>query len=139
MTRDDLTGYAVALLRISLGIIYLAHGVLLKPLTIGLPDVVGFFESLGLPGWLAYVTVAAEAVGGTMLVLGIYGRWVAVALTPTLIGAIIWVHAASGWPFNAPSGGWEYPAYLIVLSIAQFLLGDGRLAMRPSSLAIAHR
>lgn len=85
------------------------------------------------------MTVAAEAVGGTMLVLGIYGRWVAVALTPTLIGAIIWVHAPSSWPFNAPNGGWEYPAYLIVLSVAQFLLGDGRLAMRPSSLAIAHR
>ncbi|WP_168880233.1 DoxX family protein [Rhizobium sp. P28RR-XV] len=118
---------------------YLAHGVLLKLLTFGLPSVVGFFESLGLPGWLAYITVAAEAVGRTMLMLGIYGRWVAVALTPTLIGAIIWVHAAGGWPFNAPNGGWEYPAYLIVLSIAQFLLGDDRFAMRPSSLTIAHR
>lgn len=132
MNTDPLSAYGVALLRISLGVMYLAHSVVLKLFTYGLPGTAGYFESIGLPGWLAYITFAAEAVGGLMLVLGIYGRWVAIALTPALLGAIIWAHGANGWVFTAPNGGWEYPLYLIVLSLSQFLLGDGALALHRS-------
>ena len=132
MTQDRLSAYGVALLRVSLGVMYLAHSVILKFLTFGLAGTAGFFVSIGLPGWLAYVTFTAEAVGGVLLILGIQARWVALALTPVLFGAIIWVHAGSGWVFSAPGGGWEYPLFLIVLSIAQFLLGDGAFALRPS-------
>lgn len=133
MPRDPLACYGAALLRISLGLMYLAHSIVLKLMTFGLAGTAGYFQSVGLPGWLAYVTFAAEAVGGAMLVLGIQARWVALALTPTLLGAIIWAHAGNGWVFNAPGGGWEYPLYLIVLSAAQFLVGDGALALKPSS------
>jgi putative oxidoreductase len=132
MTRDHLIDYAVTLLRVSLGVMYLAHSIVLKLLTFGLAGTAGYFESIGLPGWLAYLTFAVEAVGGAMLVLGIYARWVAIALIPALLGAIIWAHGGNGWVFNAPNGGWEYPLYLSVLSLAQFLLGDGRYALRPS-------
>lgn len=132
MTQERLNDYAVTLLRVSLGVMYLAHSVVLKLFTFGLAGTAGYFESIGLPGWLAYATFAAEAVGGIMLILGIYARWVALALTPALLGAIIWAHGSAGWVFNAPGGGWEYPLYLIVLSVAQFLLGDGRYALRSS-------
>ncbi|MDW5316151.1 DoxX family protein [Rhizobium sp. PL01] len=132
MTQDRLTDYAVTLLRVSLGVMYLAHSIVLKLFTFGLAGTAGYFESISLPGWLAYVTFAAETVGGVMLVLGIYARWAAVALIPALLGAIIWAHAGNGWVFNAPNGGWEYPLYLIVLSISQLLLGDGRYALRSS-------
>lgn len=132
MPQDRLTEYAVTLLRVSLGVMYLAHSIVLKLFTFGLAGTAGYFESIGLPGWLAYVTFAAEVVGGAMLVLGVYARWVAVALIPALLGAIIWAHGGNGWVFNAPDGGWEYPLYLIVLSVAQFLLGDGRYALCPS-------
>ncbi len=98
----------VTLLRVSLGTMYLAHSVVLKLFTYGLPGTAAFFESVGLPGWLAYLTFAAEAVGGAALVLGIQARWVALALTPFLIGAIVSVHGANGWVFTAPNGGWEY-------------------------------
>lgn len=122
----------VALLRVSLGAMYLAHSIVLKLMTFGLAGTAGYFQSIGLPGWLAYVTFAAEAVGGVLLVLGIQARWVALALTPALLGAIIWAHADKGWVFTNPGGGWEYPLYLIVLSIAQALLGDGAFALSPS-------
>ncbi|RCS25202.1 DoxX family protein [Phyllobacterium salinisoli] len=132
MTQERLTDYGVTLLRVSLGVMYLAHSIVLKLFTFGLAGTAGYFVSIGLPGWLAYITFAAEAVGGAMLVLGIYARWVAVALIPALLGAIIWAHGGNGWVFNATGGGWEYPLYLIVLSVAQFLFGDGRYALRPS-------
>ena len=66
-----------------------------------------------------------------MLVLGIRARWAALALTPILVGAV-WVHAGNGWVFSAEGGGWEYPAYLAFLDIAQFFLGDGAWALAPS-------
>lgn len=132
MSQDRLSAYGVTLLRVSLGVMYLAHSVLLKLLTFGLAGTAGYFETIGLPGWLAYVTFAAEAVGGVLLVLGIQARWVALALTPALVGAIIWAHGGNGWAFTAPGGGWEYPLYLIVLSLAQFVLGDGAFAVSRS-------
>jgi putative oxidoreductase len=132
LNQQSATVAGVTLLRVSLGIMYLAHSILLKVITFGLTGTAGYFVSLGLPRWLAFATVAAEAIGGAAILLGIKARWFALALTPILFGAISTAHASNGWVFSAPGGGWEYPAYLIVLSIAQFLLGDGALALRPS-------
>jgi putative oxidoreductase len=122
----------VLLLRVSLGLMFLAHSIALKLLTFGLPGTAAFFVKVGLPAFLAYVTFAAEAIGGVLLILGIQTRWVAISLSPILIGALIWVHARNGWMFASPNGGWEYPLYLFVLCLAQGLLGDGPLALSPS-------
>jgi putative oxidoreductase len=121
------------LLRFALGAMFIAHSILLKLMTFTLQGAAQFFVSIGLPGWLAYATFFAEAIGGVLLILGVQTRWVALALSPILLGAL-WVHAGNGWVFTAANGGWEYPAYLFVLSIAQALIGDGALALSPSRL-----
>ncbi|MGE0566019.1 MAG: DoxX family protein [Pseudolabrys sp.] len=129
--------YAATLLRVALGVMFIAHSIVLKGVVYGLPGTAKYFASIGLPEALAYVVFVAEAVGGVMLVLGIQTRWAALALVPVLAGAL-WVHAANGWVFSNQGGGWEYPLYLIVLSVAQFLLGDGRYALvRSSDLGLA--
>jgi putative oxidoreductase len=120
--------YGIALLRISLGVMFIAHSVLLKYFTFTLPGTAGYFESIGLPGFLAYVVFGMEAVGGILLVLGVRTREVAAALIPILAGAL-WVHAGNGWVFSNAGGGWEYPLYLVVLSAAQVLLGEGAFAL----------
>lgn len=119
--------YAALLLRVALGIMFIAHG-LLKVLVFTLPGTVGFFESVGLPGFLAYVTTFAEILGGAALILGFQVRWVALALVPVLLGAT-WVHAGNGWLFTAPKGGWEYPAFLTVAAVVQALIGAGAYAL----------
>jgi putative oxidoreductase len=101
-------------------------------MTFTLAGTAQYFESLGLPAALAYATFLAELAGGILLVLGVQTRWVALALLPILAGAA-WVHSGNGWVFSAAGGGWEYPLYLIVLSVAQALLGDGAYALKPSS------
>ena len=131
MTQSQQTEFATFLLRLALGFMYLSHSLILKLGTFGLAGTASFFVGVGLPGWLAYATFAAEAIGGVLLVLGVQTRWVVVALSPALLGAIIWVHAGNGWVFTAPNGGWEYPAFLIVASVVQFLLGDGAYALSP--------
>ncbi|MBP1858012.1 DoxX family protein [Rhizobium herbae] len=128
MKQEQRAAYAAALLRISLGIMYLAHSIVLKFFTFGLAGTAGYFVSIGLPGWLAYLTFAAEAIGGALLVLGVHVRLVSIALMPALAGAILFAHAGNGWVFTAPGGGWEYPLYLLVLSVAQALLGEGAFA-----------
>jgi putative oxidoreductase len=119
--------YAALLLRLALGTMFVAHA-LLKVFVFTLPGTVQFFESLGLPAALAYATVAAELVGGALLILGIGTRWVAVALIPFLLGAT-WVHLGNGWLFSAPKGGWEYPVFLTIATVVQALLGDGAFAL----------
>jgi putative oxidoreductase len=128
MTRQQ-SDLAAFILRIGLGVMYLAHSLVLKLATFGLHGTAQFFVGVGLPDWLAYLTFAAEAIGGVLLLLGVGSRWVALSLLPALAGAIIWVHAANGWVFTAPNGGWEYPAFLIVASVVQALLGDGAYAL----------
>lgn len=119
--------YAAFVLRIALGVMFIAHA-LLKYSVFTLPGTVKFFESVGLPGPLAYVTFAAELVGGVLLLVGWHARLVSAALVPILIGAT-WVHLGNGWLFTAPNGGWEYPAFLVAAAIVQALLGEGAFAL----------
>ena len=122
------TAYAALLLRTALGIMFIAHG-LLKVLVFTPAGTVGFFESLGVPGWLAYPTMGVELIGGVLLVLGVRTRAVSLALLPVLAGSIVLVHGANGWLYTNEHGGWEYSAFLIAASLAQALLGDGALSL----------
>ena len=130
MIGSRTAAYGAFLLRVSLGVMFLAHSIVLKWAMFGLPGTAQFFTSLGLPGWTAYAVFAAEAVGGAALVLGVWGRAVALALIPLLLGAL-WVHSGNGWVFSAANGGWEYPLFLIVASVTVALLGDGAYALKP--------
>jgi putative oxidoreductase len=130
MTESRNPAIAALLLRLSLGTMFIAHA-LLKYFVFTLPGTAQFFESLGLPGVLGYATFAAELIGGVLLIAGLRTRTVALALVPLMLGAT-WAHAGNGWLFNAPNGGWEFPAFWTIALIAQALLGDGAYALRPS-------
>ena len=119
--------YAALVLRVTLGVMFIAHA-LLKFYVFTLPGTAKFFESLGLPGPLAYVVFWAELIGGALILAGVYSRWVAAALIPILLGAA-WAHAGNGWVFSAPNGGWEYPAFLAAAAAVQTLLGDGKYSL----------
>ncbi|MDN3555795.1 DoxX family protein [Halomonas maura] len=126
---DRLQPQAITLLRLSLGAMTLAHG-LLKLFVFTVPGTVGYFESLGLPGVFAYLTILAEVGGGLALLLGVYTRWISLALIPTLLGAA-WVHAGNGWVFSSEGGGWEFPVFWAIALLVQAGLGGGRLILHP--------
>jgi putative oxidoreductase len=98
MTTQTNTDYAAAALRISTGVLFLAHG-WMKVSAFTIPGTVAFFESLGLPGVLAYFTIFAELAGGIALILGLGTRVVSIALIPVLLGAT-WAHSGFGWSFS---------------------------------------
>jgi putative oxidoreductase len=130
MTNPELVGVAALLLRLSLGIMFYAHA-WLKIKVYTPAGAVKYFESLGVPGSLAYVTMAAEIAGGTLLILGIETRWVALLLVPLILGTIFLVHGKNGWLFTNKDGGWEYPAFWAVGLLVLALLGDGSAALGP--------
>jgi putative oxidoreductase len=130
MTNPELVGTAALLLRVSLAIMFFAHA-WLKIKVYTPAGTVKYFESLGVPGWLAYATMAAEIGGGALLLLGIETRWVALLLMPLILGTIVLVHGKAGWLFTNKDGGWEYPAFWIVGLLALALLGDGSAALGP--------
>jgi putative oxidoreductase len=120
--------YAALLLRLTLGGLFLAHAGL-KLVVFTPAGTAKFFGSVGLPPELAYVVMAAEIAAGIALILGVFTRWVALASTPILLGAIVTVHGAAGFFFSNPHGGWEYPAFWMVALLVQALLGDGAYAL----------
>ena len=127
---NNTVAYGVTLLRASLGVMWIAHA-LLKLFVFTLPGTAKFFESVGLPGILAYPVFAVELLGGAAILLGVYARQVSLALTPVMAVAAS-VHFGNGWLFTNQGGGWEYPVFLAVASVALWLVGDGALALRRS-------
>ncbi|MDX2307491.1 MAG: DoxX family protein [Hyphomicrobium sp.] len=125
--------YAALILRMSLGLILLAHGLLLKVMTFTVAGTAGYFESIGYPAFFAYLVILGEIGGGLALILGVWTRWISLLLLPILIGATA-QHAGNGWLFSSANGGWEFPAFWTATLVVQALLGDGAYAWRPSFL-----
>ena len=125
------TQAGIALLRVSLGVMWVAHA-LLKWFVFTLPGTAQFFAGVGFPGFLAYPIFVAELLGGLALIVGFYSRQVSLALVPVMAGAAS-VHLANGWVHTSPGGGWEYPVFLTVASFALWLAGDGSFSVRRSN------
>jgi putative oxidoreductase len=132
MIDNRLAPYGAFALRAALGTMFIAHAYL-KYAVFTVPGFEGFLGQVGLPTVLAWPIVLAELIGGLAILSGFYGRLASVALLPVLLGALL-IHAPNGWVFNAPNGGWEYPAFLAVAALAHTLIGDGAFAVKPVGL-----
>ena len=134
MIKTTTAPYAALLLRVSLGIMFLAH-VGLKVFVFTIPGFVGYFASLGLPAVLAYAVVALELFGGLALILGVYAPLVALPLAFEMLGTIAFAHGSKGWLFTNKGGGWEFPAFWLVALLVLALLGDGACSVRRARTA----
>ncbi len=124
MSEIQLQSIGASFLRISLGIVLLAHSFYLKLMVFTLPGTAEFFVSIGLPGVLAYITFFVEVAVGIALIAGYQVRIAALIVIPFLLGAT-WAHASNGWLFSNANGGWEYPLFLVSAAITQVFIGGG--------------
>jgi putative oxidoreductase len=127
MTDSRTAPYATLLLRVALGLFFLAHG-LTKVLVFTIPGTVKFFNSIGYPSFVAYLVLVAELGGGLALIIGLWTRWIALVLFIEMLGVIIY-HWPNGWVFTSKGGGWEYPVMWAVALLVLALLGDGPYAI----------
>lgn len=118
------TDFASLILRIALGIMFLAHG-LTKLLVFTPTGTAQFIESLGFPGVIGYLTIVFEIGGGALLLLGILTRIISLLAVIQMI-VITFIHSANGWSFSNTGGGWEYPAFMGLTAASLTLLGSGR-------------
>ncbi|WP_111431772.1 DoxX family protein [Rhodobacteraceae bacterium DSL-40] len=122
--------YGIFLLRLTTGALFVTHG-LTKLLVFTPGGTMGFFESLGLPGWLGIATMLFEIFGGVALVLGVWARLVSALAVPVLLGAALTAHVPNGFGWANTGGGWEYPMMWAAVQAALALLGEGSYALRP--------
>jgi len=128
MIDKKLAPYGALLLRVSMGVLFLLHGLYLKAFVNGMAGTGKYFTSLGLPDWFAWVVMLFESVGGLALILGVYARWVAVFLGVHLLFAAYLGHGANGWLFTAEGGGYEYPLFWAIACFTLALIGSGAYA-----------
>lgn len=122
--------YAALVLRVLTGALFVVHG-LVKLFVFTPAGTAGYFASLGLPGFFGPIAMALELVGGLALILGVWTRVFSAIFVPHLLGAALLGHAANGFGFGNPGGGWEYPVMWAGVMLALALLGDGAHALYP--------
>lgn len=113
---ENREGIGALLLRVVTGVIFLAHG--LEKFRGGIGNTAGWFDSIGLPGFLAYLVGGLEVVGGIALIIGLGVRLVGGLFALLLLGAIVTVQFAAGF-----IGGYAYDLALLAISV--FLLLNG--------------
>lgn len=114
-------------LRVVLGITFLMHG--LAKVQGGLSNIAGWFQSIGLPGFMAYTVGTIELVGGIALILGLGTRIVSALLIAILLVAIIKVKLAAGFLGNGKGAGYELELSLLVISLYLALNGSSFLSL----------
>ena len=121
---DRLQPLALLVLRVVLGVIMVAHGY--SKVFGGLHHQVDFVRTLGLPGWVAYLSAAAELLGGFLVIAGLLTRCAALAIAIDMGVAI--------WKVNWKNGltadhGYQLPLALAAMAFALIFFGPGSFAL----------
>ncbi len=117
---NRLQPFALLILRLVLGAIMIAHGY--KKVFGGFHNHHEFVSSLGIPGWMAYLSTGTEFFGGIGIVLGVATRFFALAFMIEMAVAIAKVHWKSGL---TGQGGYEFPLALATIAFALLCFGGG--------------
>jgi putative oxidoreductase len=112
-------------LRLALGAVMIAHGY--QKVFGGMPQFMQMLQHMGIPAWMAYLTVAAEFGGGILLVAGFLTRLAALAIFIDMVVAIIKVHLHNG--LFSKNGGFEFPMVCGAIAFSLIWSGAGPIAM----------
>nr|WP_207627621.1 MULTISPECIES: DoxX family protein [Bacillaceae] len=114
-------------MRVILGITFFVHGFV--KFQGGIENIVGWFDAIGLPGFLAYGVASIEVIGGIALVLGLGSRFVAGLLAILMAGATLKVKLAVGFLGNGEMAGYELDLALLAMAVFIAINGSKMLAL----------
>lgn len=122
---DRLQPLALLMLRLVLGVIMVAHGY--PKVFGGMQKHISLVSSLGLPWWWAYLSAAAEFVGGLLVIAGLLTRFAALAICINMVVAVSKVHWAKG--FFVREGGYEFALAVATMAFVLIFLGSGPISL----------
>src|SRR3954468_19588302 len=93
------------ILRVTLGALFLIHGIV--KFQGGIENIVGWFDSIGLPGFMAYGVALLEIFGGVALIIGLATRLISALFALLMIGATLKVKLSVGLLGNGQVAGYE--------------------------------
>jgi putative oxidoreductase len=131
MERGVNPDLGLAILRVVVGVIFIAHGTP-KLFAGGMEGTAGFFGSLGIPFPLvaAWLVALLEFLGGLSLVGGLLVTPVSLLLAIHMLAGIVLVHAQNGFYVVGPgSGGIEFNLLLIASLLVLVFGGPGIAAI----------
>lgn len=114
--------WSTLILRVVLGITFFVHG--LVKFQDGIENTVGWFASIGLPGFLAYGVALLEVIGGIALAVGLGTRIVSALFALLMIGAILKVKLAVGFLGNGQMAGYELDLAFLAMSVCITINGS---------------
>jgi len=118
---------AKLLLRVSLGILILFHGI--HKLIYGISAVKSMVVSTGLPEFFSYGVYGGELIAPIFIILGLYARVAAALLAVNMFVAIYLAYGFS-WSLSKYGGlSWETPLLFFIMSLLVVLLGSGKYAV----------
>ena len=128
MNQTTQTDLAKLILRLTLGVLVLLHGV--AKLRGGVDPIAGMLAAHGLPGFLAYGALVGEVLGPLMLIAGFYARIGAALIAINMLFAVALAHMGQLGMLNE-QGGWalELQAMFLFTAIALALMGPGRFSV----------
>ncbi|HZG70944.1 MAG TPA: DoxX family protein [Chondromyces sp.] len=115
------------ILRITLGVLFFVHG--LVKFQGGIENTVGWFESIGLPGFMAYGVAGIELIGGAALILGLGTKLVSALFAILMIGATLKVKLSVGLLGNGQSAGYELDLAFLAMAIYLVINGSKLLSI----------
>ena len=123
--------YGALVLRLFLGVIYLAHAYLAL-VVMGPAKAIDYQRALHipLPEIGVWYLILAHGVGGLLLLLGVMVRWAALANVPVMAGALWFVHLPQGFFIFGGKNGYKYVLLILGATIAQSLLGPGAFTLK---------
>ncbi|WP_237389724.1 DoxX family protein [Bacillus sp. USDA818B3_A] len=124
MTKTEIGSLVV---RIFLGLSFFIHGV--TKFQNGIGNTAGWFESLGMPGFGAYIVAIIELVGGLLLVVGFGTRYIAALFILIMLGAIVKVKLAAGFMGNGQGAGYELDLAFAVMAVFLVLNSNTTLSL----------
>jgi putative oxidoreductase len=115
------------ILRLVLGITFFIHG--LAKFQVGIDNIAGWFQSMGIPGFMAYVVAVIELVGGLALILGLGTRVVSALFVVILLVAIFKVKLAVGFMGNGKMAGYELDLSMMATALYFVLNGGSKFSI----------
>lgn len=127
--------WSLLILRVVLGITFLIHGI--AKFQMGLGNVAGWFESIGIMGFLGYVVAFIELLGGIALILGFGTRIASALIGFVMLGAIFTAKLAGGFMGNGQGAGYELDVALLAMAVVLVISGSQLYALENKIFGIS--